>query len=343
MTTEAERDERPARYVQDDGLVVYRASSIGGCPRALLATALGYPGRPWSEWFQEVLDEGTRMESRIESLYELRTGSKTVGQQREFDLPIVAGVVVRCHVDGESEYAVEPQGFDGGPGRQAVREFKKLRAGGWSDFQRRGIEMHPHWVWQLAVIQHSTQRSHAGVQLVGGKYNEDFDAIEDVHHFWYPNDQPVLPLKAIKRKVLLIETALLNGVMPQDVACEPKMWPCPFEALHDEQPDKTKLDDLPAADEWRTKVMALKALKARQHEIDNASQAVKLERDRLRDELIEMAARDGVAGQADESWDFTLDGEKVSLQYTKGSTFTSTRKPTRTVALAPNRKKKEQS
>ena len=48
-------DDRPARYTQDDGTVVYRASSIGACERALLAAARGYDKRAHQQWFQEVV------------------------------------------------------------------------------------------------------------------------------------------------------------------------------------------------------------------------------------------------------------------------------------------------
>ena len=42
--------DAPARYVQDDGLVVWRASALGGCERRLVAAARGEEASPHPQW-----------------------------------------------------------------------------------------------------------------------------------------------------------------------------------------------------------------------------------------------------------------------------------------------------
>jgi hypothetical protein len=211
-----DRDERPARYTEGD-LVVYRASGVGGCPRTFVLRHQRHKPAPHPEWFQQVLDEGTENESMIDHLWEVRTGVQSIDHQREYDLEVLPGVVIRCHIDGAAGT------------HAAIREYKKVRAGkdgkAWEEFKRRGPEMHTHWLWQVATIMHATGRE---LEFVGGKFTVDDDgngAVREVHPHHLID--PPLPLKALRLKVAKIERLMDQPVKAEDVECT-SQYPCPF-------------------------------------------------------------------------------------------------------------------
>lgn len=332
MAKIVERDERPARYVERDEetgeeTVVYRASSVGACPRALLLTGLGYPGRPWSEWFSEVLDEGTRMESQIEAMYTQQTGHPVVDRQREYDLEIVAGVKVRCHIDGRYPFNMS---MPPGSGAGMFNEFKKLRPSGWEQFKRVGVEMHNHWLWQMATVQHATQAEY--MRLIGGLYDPERDCITEI--FIHNYTDPVLPLKAIRRKIIAVELAITNGADPMGVECAPKMWPCPFEAHHDEQPEVRELSKERDAEMLTAWIDEYREVSGEMAKLAEREKPLKAAKDELRGKIEGWLRKAGVAGGEEESWKYTLDGKPISYVYTKGyQDRPMSRKPSRSLRL----------
>lgn len=229
-----EPDERPVRYLEaaDDGSerVVYRASGLGSCERAIVATAQPHPRAPHPEWFQKVLDEGTICEPLISAMWDEVTEIPTTGQQAvvELDLGMMHGrqVIVRGHIDGQA-------GVD-----TVAREYKKIRQSGWEDFKRKGVEVLPQYPWQTSVIMHATGWT---LEFVGGlldpECKEGEYKIKDVYpHFL---ESPPIPLKGITKRIKRLESLIHVGMDATEVNCQ-LMFPCPYwkpwpEGLHEEK------------------------------------------------------------------------------------------------------------
>src|SRR5918992_1081323 len=91
-------DDRPSVYVEGDR-VVYRASAVGGCLRALVACRLGYTPLPFDEGSELRMNEGVLHEPAILAALE-KDGWIVAGQQREVELTVGGTIVIRGHIDG---------------------------------------------------------------------------------------------------------------------------------------------------------------------------------------------------------------------------------------------------
>lgn len=223
-------DDRPPRYMDrdEDGqdIIVYRASGVGGCPRALTLCGLGYDAMPWPDWFQTVLDEGTNAEDEILRMYELENDTVVGLRQSRFEWIVGRkngmDIIVRGHVDGFDATATGP----------LVIEAKKIRKDGWEEFKRRGVEMHTHWLWQVASQQHGTE---SPVLLVGGEFDPDTGKLTGrIHTHLY--SEPVMPAGAIRAKVAKVEVLIDSGKWNQ-IECKPADYPCRYFVFHDEKPE----------------------------------------------------------------------------------------------------------
>jgi hypothetical protein len=300
---------------------------------------MGLPARPHSAWFQEVLDEGTAMEGAIEAKYTEVTGNEVVGQQEEYDLVVLPGVKVRCHIDGR--YPAMVGGID--EPHALVNEFKKIREGGWAEFERRGVEMHSHWVWQVACVQHAVKlKGQVGtpvVRMTAGKYDKAKKRITDITSHNYT--EPLLPLAAIRKRIAQVEAAFENA---GEFECpKEQLYLCPYAAFHDDQVDPDSVPDVVelatvAAETDITEMRRALQLYRTQH------QAVAVRRKELKAEeaelkrrgevVTEIVGRIDVAKPTDESWKFTVDGVPVSWVYTSGYTDKLTsRKPSRSLRV----------
>lgn len=220
-------DDRPIRYIDPDGTVVYRASALGTCERAFVACATGTPAAPMPDWFREVLDEGTAAEPVISGMWELQTGLGTVDQQREYDLRIGrvgdAEVIVRCHIDGMS---------DDPPGAR-LREYKKFRDSMWPKFLTQGVECGANYPWQVAVCMLAGDFDEC--EFVGGHMVDG--VVTEVKHHLITN--PPVTFKAIRDRVKRIERLIQAGFDAKEVDCNKSMYPCPYFKVHDEDDSET--------------------------------------------------------------------------------------------------------
>lgn len=215
-------DDRPARYIENDR-IIYRASSLGACDRAIIACARGVPAMPWPEKFQEVLDEGTRFEGAIDAMWQSETGFPTDGQQNEYELEIgeSAGktVVVRCHIDGIS----------GSSEARILREYKKFRDSTWPNFLRQGVEVHENYPWQVSVMMHAGEFDEC--EFVGGHVVDG--ELTEVHCQYLVD--PPFSFNAIRKRVMRWEKLIAAGMDVQDVDCRGD-YPCAYFKVHDEKP-----------------------------------------------------------------------------------------------------------
>lgn len=233
-------DNRPARYIDAEGTVVYRASALGMCDRIFAALDQGYDPLAHPEWFQRVLDEGTEMEDQIREMWEARSGQVVENTQGEVELEVMDGVVIRGHIDGEVV------------GMSTLFEAKKFRPSTWEKFKRQGVECQPNYPMQTSIYM--LGRGLTAMSFVGGLYDPDANEIIDVFDHQYL--APPINLLAIRKRVAKLEGIINSGVHVMEVSCpSTAMYPCPFYYLHDDdspQPKERPGDDIitPILVEW---------------------------------------------------------------------------------------------
>jgi len=236
MDLEDEGDNRPPRY-EEDGKIIYRASSLMMCDRVFIALLENYTPAAHPDWFQKVLNEGTRMEPKIISMYEETFDTSVTGSQLPLEMEIVDGVWIRGHIDGMEQ----------GPNGDRLFEAKKIRESMWSRFKQAGVEYIAHYPWQVSFYMHAMEVGEA--VMVGGLYSPSKDQIEDLYVHTLAN--PPIPMKAIVKRIAYLESLVNGGKRVDDVKCNVRQFPCPFYYLHDtddeEAPPKRVIPDDMAA------------------------------------------------------------------------------------------------
>jgi hypothetical protein len=267
-------DDRPLRYLDPDGTVVYRASGLGVCDGIVLGLARGRRPNAIPEWLQEVYDEGHRMEDVI--IGELTALDEYehlhLDSQTEWTLEIGEIndrlVIVRGHSDGWDITA------------ETIVEAKKFRPSTWPKFQRQAIECNPLYPWQASVYMHAARQLGIEAQLlfVGGAYHpadEVFaESIEEIGVFQYGD--PPLPLNAIRRRIVRWERMIEEGLDVTDIdECTPKQYPCAM--FGKGCPGESKADEaLELTGAWADKARPIiETLSAKQSIIKTANEMIK--------------------------------------------------------------------
>lgn len=289
-----------ARYVDDDEMVVYRASALGRCERALVAAAQGEEAQPWPDWFQTVLDEGREKEELILQLFEEEYNRAVADQQRVVDLTVMRGVVVRGHIDGLTYEGVRPQ----------LVEVKKFRESTWDDFLRQGVEVHQGYPWQVSAYMHAL-----GIEdcaLVGGRLDE-IGEITEVEVKWLT--APPLPLKAIVKRVRELERIIGAGFSATEVRCEEADYPCPYYHLHDEKEEAEFVVLKKDASKWRPLIGQFGMLDNRIKQAKKELGELVALKDKKAEELRKMLKAMGQ--EADEAKVIRVKGSRVLLTRTR--------------------------
>jgi hypothetical protein len=217
-------DNRPTRYLDHDGTVVYRASGFGSCDGVILGLAAGRQPNPTPEWLQVVFDEGTRMEQPIlDRLLALEPGHYNhlvLDTQTEWELEIGEindrRIIIRGHSDGWDANSM------------TIVECKKFRDSTWPKFQRQAIECNPLYPWQVSVYMWAAAQQGYAPRLlfVGGHYDQSNDEITEIGVFEYPD--PPIPLSAIRKRIARWENMIGEGLDVTDLTspCTTPMFPC---------------------------------------------------------------------------------------------------------------------
>jgi len=227
-------EQKPARWVDNDGIVHYRASSLGMCDRVFVAIAEGMTPHAFPEWFQEVLDEGTRMEDEIVARFNAEHDTEVFDSQRKVTLEIMDGVVIDGHIDG-----LVPPEVDSEFQIPSLMDAKKFRDSTWSKWLRNGVECNANYPMQMSIYMHALSDEYdgdVGLFMVGGHYWADElkgeEGISEIHTHAYID--PMVNRLAIRKRVGYLEKLINDGASVTDVACPATpMYPCPFFYLHD--------------------------------------------------------------------------------------------------------------
>jgi hypothetical protein len=332
--------DRPIRYlgVDDDGneAVFYRASAVGSCIRALVAASKPkvYPPRAPSDKMLGYFDEGKRMEDHINAMWEERTERPTDAKQVRARLFV--GVINDRHVyvegsiDGGYDVQTEVDSY-----AMVGREYKKFRKSTWAKFLSSGVEVIPHYSWQIAAYMHALKLD--AVELVGGLYDPDKDKIIDVHCATVNN--PPIPLKAFRTKLAKVENLIEQGWDPSEVDCT-NSYPCPWYYLHDAR-DVPSPDPLPTTvptvqveltDEWAAAIAEFNLAKEAASEADKKARQARDRYDKAKREVRAlMAVEEGKPGstQVGDTYDVSITVKPraaYEVKETTVSTFTITAK-----------------
>lgn len=263
-------DDRPSVYLEGDK-VVYRASALGGCFRALVAGRMGYEPLAHSEDTLRRMAEGNLHEGPV--LAKLAEAGWLIhARQMELDIPVGRRIIVRCHVDGIAHAPDHPAthalvstiGEEVPDGCRAAVEVKSMGKDPYKKWLSAGsgaaaLESFPDYAWQASVEMAAT-----GLPLLYAVKCRDSGAL-DVRLI----ERAPFTMAQVKARVAKVEAAAARGELSD---CEASLysWSCPFRYLHDptakeplEVATDPELDALAATyDKARAMVKVAEAMKA---------------------------------------------------------------------------------
>lgn len=230
-----EPDHRPITYVEEKGveggsLVVYRASALGGCMAALVASRLGYTAVPPDANTLALFERGIKAEPEILA-YMQENGWYIAEEQKEVEVRVNPHIVVRGHIDALGVHNDSPTTNGGRP--YELVECKYMGGDSYSRWCSGGIGDFPRYAWQTSCYIHAL---HLATGRIGLKVEP---TPGDESYVVSGPFSPPHSLGAIRRRVLKAESYVKRGEVP---GCDNSFYPCPFYYLHEQKP-------LPMADQ----------------------------------------------------------------------------------------------
>ena len=206
-------DNRGNVYVDPSGVVVYRASGLGGCIRGLVAARLGYIPQAWPDTTLRAFAEGNLHEDDILRRLDEQHGWQITGQQRRVEKEVAANVIIRGHID-----CIATQGST-----SRVADAKAMSADTWKSWVRYNFEKFPKYGYQLGFYMIALDLP--GMMACKNRNTGELDiALFDV-----------LPVtwEEITERVLTIEHwAARNELPPCDTTFK---WGCIWSYLHEDE------------------------------------------------------------------------------------------------------------
>lgn len=256
-------DDRPNTY-EEDGKVIYRASSVGNCVKSLVASRLGYSPQDHPGWLMEKFDEGHVAEPIIldwitqqeewrfldplePSSYGGTAGTHIVPKPDDdqflLEIPVGERALIRCHLDGMAVCTgVKPAGktsygwFGLKNGLGCVVEVKAFGQSYWDKYEKEGITGFPYYSNQVTIQMAGSGLPCMFVIALKGKdgklmRDEDGGLVTRVEFF---KETPV-PMTSIKARIAKVEACVRRGELPD---CDYNQYPCQFYFLHEEDEEK---------------------------------------------------------------------------------------------------------
>lgn len=221
-------------YVERSGLVVYRASDLGNCIRALVAMGRegqeGVMGKDRKDLLERSADEGDLHEEGVRQKL-VREGWKVVSTQQEINLEIIKGVVIRGHTDGILT-PPDPELFYRSNVLLEVKSMSNKRFDRWIKGGR--LDAYPKFAWQISAYM----EANPGLPVLYiAKRRED--GLED--RITIPPYNPPVDWKVIRKRILAAENWRRKraGYPECDLTGTEKYF-CPFFYLHDEDMPTTE-------------------------------------------------------------------------------------------------------
>ncbi len=238
--------DEPMVY-EGSSAIVYRASSLGFCDRALVAARLGYPALPPPAKLQQTFDAGHQAEAWAIS----SDGPLNVRYAQDPVQLTIPGtdppVVLQGHLDGLKDLP---------PPLAVVVEIKSQSPDMYDRWTEDAWTTDDLWVkyaWQVSVYMWAAGNARGG--------NAELDVVRvrrpgegelyqyTVHHY----ARPFHSLDEIYARVRSIEQYAREGQLP---ACDKgEQWGCPYMQLHDQR-EVVMDDDLDDACRWYARAKA---------------------------------------------------------------------------------------
>lgn len=281
------------RVEQIGGAWKFRASSVGKCPRALLAEMHGFTPMPSPAYLKAAAKEGHLHEDAIVSDLE-EAGYNILTQQEVVELWVTENILVRGHTDGLATYKDSDD--------QRIVEIKsmsdaqyKLWLKSLDDDGNPTFSEHPAYAWQISCYMLAKELP--AVYVVKNRNS----GMKKIHWLDTP---PRLPEEIVGRLTSVVAAYEGQGPMPDPRAlpCDPEVnqFFCPFPDLHDKR-DKDlgwEEDDRPIVD----------VVAAQFQQYSAQAKKIKAAQDALREQLIELVGPSKVQ---------TLSGLKVDIVKTQ--------------------------
>lgn len=229
-------------------LIVYRASGLGGCKKALLAARLGYDeiysaggGRP------QIFAEGELHEQAVVERLAL-AGHIIADQQLEIILqirPYQNNIRVVGHIDGMIHPPLEKFA---NPGYQAsntlwkLLEIKSMGTKEYSKFRELVWDtpgLIQKYKWQISCYMYA-------LATEGMLYRPAILAVKnrDNGELWLENiDKPFFTFHQISARILEIEQWVKDGLGPEHLTCDVPNFFCPYSYLHEHDSEYELISD----------------------------------------------------------------------------------------------------
>jgi hypothetical protein len=222
--------DAPIVYEQD-GKVIYRASALGGCTKALVAARLGYEASPTPEGMQKTFRAGHDAEEVVKA--ELRSRGWVISnEQAEVTYSVSGKLRVVGHIDGVGSLPLHDLGV---PETLVGIEIKSQNQEEWDRFGREGWTsgFWSKYRWQISVYALALQ-----IPFCIVRFNRDDPNVES--RLDITQDIPFCSPSDIAVRVLDIERQARNGKLP--TGCDTSLqFPCPYFRLHED--DREIIDD----------------------------------------------------------------------------------------------------
>lgn len=299
-------DDRPDVYVEDSGLIVYRASSVGMCVRALVVSGRGQHdeaiGKDRSDMLERTADEGNLHEGAVRQKL-VKEGWEVISTQEQVDIPVIKGIVIRGHTDGLMELA----------GDQHLLEVKSMSTKRFARWQKEGFEGFIKYAYQISSYMQAYPE-HDVLYVV--KRRED--GLEDRQII--SAGQAPISWKGIRKKILTAEAHRRKRTsFPACDVPPSEMYWCPFWYLHDEKIDE---DATEMTDEMRQILIELVPRRMELSEIEQQGKDAAEARKSIDKEILNLMGSD----RSQVIVDFDEDNDVQITRVTGGSTSLDTGK-----------------
>lgn len=184
-----EADDRPEVY-EENGVIIIRASAMGGCIRNMVAAKKGIRAVPFSEKSLQRMNEGVIHEPHI--LAHLATqGWETIDTQEVLELEIAGGkIIIRGHSDGTVRNLLRRETRVVEVKAQGAAVWEKWRKHQWAEFRR--------YAYQLSIYMAIT-----GLPGMFATKNRDTGEIDI--SYW---DEAPISVTQLKARAIKIATAV---------------------------------------------------------------------------------------------------------------------------------------
>lgn len=238
--------------------IVYRASSLGGCAKRLIAERLGYQPLEPPAKYRELFAKGDDAEKSVIKQMRFR-GDRVWAQQREVSFKVSDRVVVEGHIDGLVNLNRSGMMLD-----THILEVKSMSDSEYQKFLKSTLNMGGHmerYKWQISAYMHA-MRLPCWLAVVNRDRPGLWESVINT---------PFYTIDEINIRVFTIEALARNAGLPQ--TCDQSMFPCPFYYLHEDSPEEIEEDE------------AIEALAETYLRVRDESERAKASYERVREQL----------------------------------------------------------